>query len=96
MVKDLKIDVIIPNTKGCYDNTHVIVQGFVKFQARIMTMEGAEAINVGIAGGIVFSPKVHGTPILICGFLSSAILQNFGDVEWALSRTTEEKIVVPE
>ena len=53
MVKDLKIDVIIPNKKGCYDNTHVIVQGFVKFQARIMTMEGAEAINVGIASWIV-------------------------------------------
>ena len=49
MVKDLKIDVIIPKKKGCYDYMHVIVQGFVKFQARIMTMEGAEAINVGIA-----------------------------------------------
>ena len=50
MVKYLKIEVIIPNKKGCYDNMHVIDQGFVKFQGRIMTMEGAAAINVGFAG----------------------------------------------
>ena len=47
MVKYLKIDVIIPNKKSFYDNIHVIVKGFVKFQARISTMEGAEAINDG-------------------------------------------------
>ena len=33
MVKYLKIDVIIPNKKSFYDNIHVIVKGFVKFQA---------------------------------------------------------------
>ena len=45
MVKDLEIDTIIFNKKNCSDNIDDSLQRFVKFQAKIVTMEGDGTIN---------------------------------------------------